>query len=30
MLIDGDPKNLKEVKKTNDDVILLKDTILVD
>ena len=30
MIIDDDPKNLKDIKKLNDDVILLKDTILVD
>jgi len=30
ILIDDDPKNLKDVKKLNDDVILLKDTVLVD
>lgn len=30
MVIDDDPKNLKEIAKTNDDVILLKDTVLVD
>lgn len=30
ILIDDDPKNLKEVKKLNSDIILLKDTVLVD
>ena len=30
ILIDDDPKNLKEIKKNCDDVILLKDTVLVD
>ena len=30
ILIDDDPKNLKEVRKINEDVILLKDTVLVD
>ena len=30
MVIDDDPKNLKEIHKYNDDVILLKDTVLVD
>lgn len=30
MVIDDDPRNLKEIKKLNDDVIVLKDTVLVD
>jgi len=30
ILIDDDPKNLKDVRKMNEDVILLKDTVLVD
>ncbi len=30
IVIDDDPKNLKDIKKYNDDVILLKDTVLVD
>ena len=30
IVIDDDPKNLKEISKTNEDVILLKDTVLVD
>ena len=30
ILIDDDPKNLKDVRKLNDDIILLKDTVLVD
>lgn len=30
IVIDDDPKNLKEIKKLNDDIILLKDTVLVD
>ena len=30
IVIDDDPKNLKEIKKYNDDIILLKDTALVD
>ncbi len=30
ILIDDDPKNLKEIKKNCEDVILLKDTVLVD
>ena len=30
IMIDDDPKNLKEIKDTNDDVITLKDTVLVD
>lgn len=30
VVIDDDPKILKEIKKLNDDVILLKDTALVD
>lgn len=30
ILIDDDPKNLRDVRKLNDDIILLKDTVLVD
>ena len=30
IIIDDDPKNLREIKKENNDVILLKDTVLVD
>lgn len=30
IVIDDDPKNLKEIHKLNDDVILLKDSVLVD
>ena len=30
IVIDDDPKNLKEIQKLNDDVILLKETALVD
>ena len=30
ILIDDDPRNLKDVRKLNEDVILLKDTVLVD
>ena len=30
IVIDDDPKNLKEIRKLNDDIILLKDTVLVD
>ena len=30
IVIDDDPKNLKEIKRLNDDIILLKDTVLVD
>ena len=30
ILIDDDPKNLKDVRSLNEDVILLKDTVLVD
>lgn len=30
ILIDDDPKNLKDVRKFNEDIILLKDTVLVD
>ena len=30
IVIDDDPRNLKEINKLNDDVILLKDTVLVD
>lgn len=30
IVIDDDPRNLKETNKLNDDVILLKDTALID
>lgn len=30
IVIDDDPRNLKEINKLNEDVILLKDTALVD
>ena len=30
IVIDDDPKNLKEIRKLNDDVELLKDTVLID
>ena len=30
ILIDDDPKNLKDVKSLNEDIILLKDSVLVD
>lgn len=30
ILIDDDPKNLADVRKLNEDIILLKDTVLVD
>ena len=30
ILIDDDPKNLKDVRRHNEDIILLKDTVLVD
>lgn len=30
MVIEDDPKNMKEINKLNEDVILLKDTVLVD
>ena len=30
VVIDDDPKNLKEIKKINEDIVLLKDTVLVD
>lgn len=30
IVIDDDPKNLREIKKINEDIILLKDTVLVD
>ena len=30
ILIDDDPRNLKEVHKLNEDIILLKDTVLED
>lgn len=30
ILIDDDPKNLKDVRNLNEDIVLLKDTVLVD
>ena len=30
MVIDDDPRNLKEIKRLNEDIIVLKDTVLVD
>ena len=30
IVIDDDPRNLKEIRNLNEDVILLKDTVLVD
>ena len=30
IVIDDDPKILKEIRKLNEDIILLKDTVLVD
>ena len=30
IVIDDDPKNLREIKKLNDDIILLKDSVLID
>ena len=30
IVIDDDPRNLKEINKQNEDIILLKDTVLVD
>lgn len=30
IVIDDDPKNLKEIHRLNEDIILLKDTVLVD
>lgn len=30
IVIDDDPKNLKEIHQTNEDIILLKDTALID
>ena len=30
IVIDDDPKNLREINELNDDVILLKDTVLID
>lgn len=30
IVIDDDPRNLKEINKLNNDIILLKDTVLVD
>ena len=30
IVIDDDPRNLKEIRKLNEDIILLKDTALID
>ena len=30
IVIDDDPRNLKEINKLNEDIILLKDTALID
>ena len=30
IVIDDDPRNLKEISKLNEDIILLKDTVLID
>ncbi|MBP3254992.1 MAG: hypothetical protein J6M60_00665 [Clostridia bacterium] len=30
IVIDDDPRNLKEIRETNEDVVLLKDTALID
>ena len=30
IVIDDDPKNLRDINKLNEDVILLKDSVLVD
>ena len=30
IVIDDDPKNLRAIRKLNDDVVLLKDTALID
>lgn len=30
IVIDDDPRNLKEIKKINEDIVLLKDSVLVD
>jgi len=30
ILIDDDPKNLKDVRNLNEDIILLKDSVLID
>ena len=30
IVIDDDPKNLKEINRLNNDIILLKDTVLID
>ena len=30
IVIDDDPRNLKEIKKSSEDIVLLKDTVLVD
>lgn len=30
IVIDDDPRNLKEINKLNEDIILLKDTVLID
>lgn len=30
IVIDDDPRNLKEIRETNEDIVLLKDTALID
>ena len=30
IVIDDDPRNLKEIDRLNEDIILLKDTVLID
>ena len=30
IVIDDDPKNLRDINKLNEDIILLKDSVLVD
>ena len=30
IVIDDDPRNLKEIKKSSEDIVLLKDTVLID
>ena len=30
ILIDDDPRNLKDIRKLNEDIVLLKDTVLID
>jgi hypothetical protein len=30
IVIDDDPKNLREIQRLNDDIVLLKDSVLID